>query len=528
MFKKQLILILFFGCNTGLINSYCQDIKLIPTDQIEIDGAAREINPGDTLKLEPGLRSNLSFKNLVGTKEKPIVIVNDEEKVIIDTDAHTAILFENCSFVQLTGTGSSDKYGIEIASAGTMGVSVTEFSTNFEIDHLEIHQTGFAGIMAKTDPNCDRQDVSEFVMKDLSFHDNYIYDTGGEGFYVGYSWYPTREVDCNDVSTILYPHPIHEVRIYNNIIKDTGWDGLQVGSSPQNVQLYGNYIENYGIEDRLYQNHAVQIGAGTTGDFYNNFIYNGTGGGVSFFGSGNNRLFNNIIVGNGENAIYHNDKGAEPGTKYQIYNNTIVNPGKGGIDLNASKTNNNLVANNLIVLGGAVYGITGDGSKWTSEGNQVYNSVEDVGFKHADTLNFRLTESAKAVDAGYGISYLNFDFDFNARPANTKYDVGAFELGAEIYVPVLSLEDEEENIVIFPNPGSGIFNIRMANKITPDSMIISDELGRIVFSKDLTLMKTNDSQINIQTNLEAGIYLLKIYHGDSELTTRKLMINNRD
>ena len=49
----------------------------------------------------------------------------------------------------MTGTGSAGfTYGIVVDSAA-QGMQLGAYSTNFEVDHLEIKNSGFAGIMAK-------------------------------------------------------------------------------------------------------------------------------------------------------------------------------------------------------------------------------------------------------------------------------------------------------------------------------------------------------------------------------------------
>lgn len=513
----------FCGCNRLM----AQNSHLIPTDQVEVDGALVDIRPGDTLLLEGGTRDHLKFLNITGSTEAPVVITMADEKVVINTTAHTGIAFNNCAFVHLTGAGGPEMYGIEIAAAGSMGIYVTEYSTDVEADHMEIHHIGFAGIMAKTDPNCDRMDLRDFVMKNISFHHNYIHDTGGEGFYIGYSWYPRREIECGGSMVSIYPHALQGVRVYDNIIKNTGWDGLQVGSSTADVKIYGNYIENYGLENKEWQNHAVQIGEGTTGDFFNNFIYNGSGGGVSFFGSGNNRLFNNVIAYTGESAIYQNDRGAGVGTKYRIYNNTIIAPKRSGIFIESTKTRNNLVANNIIVLEGAFSGIIGDDHAWTSEGNMFFAKVEEVGFVNPDSNNYRLQEKAKCVDAGYSISFLKFDYDFNSRPANGRIDVGAFEYGGEPYeMPALGAADQDgSGIELYPNPARELVHLKLNGHSHPDSMIIYDRMGRVVSNGPLNLEPgQQDHKIPLSKEWARGIYIISFYEENKHLSTQKILV----
>ena len=60
-----------------------------------------------------------------------------------------------------------------------------DLSTNFEVDHIEIANTGFAGIISKTDPVCNlSKNRGNFTQYQSVFHDNYIHNTSGEGMYM--------------------------------------------------------------------------------------------------------------------------------------------------------------------------------------------------------------------------------------------------------------------------------------------------------------------------------------------------------
>ena len=111
-----------------------------------------------------------------------------------------------------------------------MGLKLDGLSTNFEVDHIEVSNVSFAGIMAKTDPNCDDATIrGNFTMYDVLLHDNYVHDTRGEGFYVGNSFWDGMERSCG----IRLPHEIKGLKVYNNIVEDTGctFQGWRSGCS---------------------------------------------------------------------------------------------------------------------------------------------------------------------------------------------------------------------------------------------------------------------------------------------------------
>lgn len=378
--KKYIAITAFFLFNF-LVNIAAANpiIIEIPKEQKIVDGIAMGIRPGDTVFIAAGNREELKLQNITGTAKKPVVVINRGGKVIINAKKDYGILFTNSIHFIITGTGSNDEYGIEIASTALHGLVVTEFSSFCEADHLEIHHVGFAGIVAKTDPDCTRKDMRFFIMQNLSFHDNLVHDTKAEGFYVGYSWYPAREYKCGEDS-LLYSHEIHGIRIFNNYIHDTGQEGIQVGSGTGDVMIYSNSVHNYGITNELWQNHGVQIGQGTTGDFFNNKVSTGPAEAISLFGGGNNRVYDNVIINSGAAAIYQNDRGARPGSNYQVMNNIIIDPEERGVTTVSNYTTANKMTGNIIVIKERKNAIVNEGSmKWDSLGNRVYSSIQEAG-----------------------------------------------------------------------------------------------------------------------------------------------------
>jgi hypothetical protein len=389
-------------------------------EQKRVDGITRGIKPGDTIFIAAGNREELILENITGTDKKPVVIVNRGGKVIINSKEDYGILVNNSVHFKITGTGSSDVYGFEIASTANHGLVVTEFSSFCEADHLEIHHVGYAGIVAKTDPNCSRKDLRHFIMQNLSFHDNFIHDTNAEGFYVGYSWYPARDFKCGQDS-LLYSHEIHGIRIYNNNIRNSGQEAIQVGTGTKDVMIYSNKVFNYGVTNTLWQNHGVQIGQGTTGDFFNNSINTGPAEAISLFGGGNNRVYNNIIINSGAAAIYQNDRGAVAGRNYQITNNAIINPAEYGISLVSDHTTGNKVSGNTIVMKNPGNAILNSGKmNWDNTGNEIFSSIKNSGLdtgkleqhtfkKIAASFPFKKDNSLELV-AGPVISRGNYFF----------------------------------------------------------------------------------------------------------------------
>jgi hypothetical protein len=172
----------------------------IPLSQSTVDADAMSIQPGDVVCLEAGTRAAaLRLLNLQGTASNPIVIKNCGGKTLFNiplnsngSRAGSGISISNSNHFRLTGTGDdTHQYGIDVAGP-VMGVAVGGLSKEgVEVDHISVHDVGFAGIMVKTDPGCDpgtwRENFPE--MRDVRVHDNYVYHTiDGEGFYIGFTF----------------------------------------------------------------------------------------------------------------------------------------------------------------------------------------------------------------------------------------------------------------------------------------------------------------------------------------------------
>jgi len=220
---KNLIFALIFLATLIRLNAQdCNCDKTIKVSDQFIDGKVLNAQPGDTVCLMAGNKTQLKLFNFHGTEGNPIVFINCGGAVVVkNSTAPYVIVVSSSSFFRFTGTGDANiTYGIKAFGSEGSGVSIDNLSTNFELDHLEIGNNGFAGIMAKTDPRCDlSSNRGNFIQHNTIIHDNYIYNTGGEGLYIGNSFFNGYITTCNGVKDTLYPHELHGVRIFKNIVE---------------------------------------------------------------------------------------------------------------------------------------------------------------------------------------------------------------------------------------------------------------------------------------------------------------------
>lgn len=512
----------------------------VSSSQLNVDGNSLNIQPGDTIFLEAGNRPHLRFVNINGTADKYITIINHGGTVVISTETHYyGAVITQSSFFRFTGTGNTEEtYGIKIMKtpAKANGLSIDGRSTDYEIDHIEIANTGFAGLIAFTAPNCDgSNNRGNFVQRNTIIRNNYIHDTAGEAMYIGHSFYNGINISCNNENVLVYPHEIHGLRVYDNIIERSGWDGIQVGCATVDCEIYGNSIENYGVSNVAAQNVGLQIAAGTTGKCYNNVIINGSGNGMNIFGKGNNYIYNNIILnaGNGvvnnpnnKYAILVDDREPLPQSSYHLINNTIISPNGEGIYFLSKNTINNVIVNNLILNPGAHPFLKNKSNAFINVSDKsdvlisnnlsliidtvvLSNNIEDV-FSFCENLNLH--------NQGYNTEIYSLKNDFYGTP---RYDDGASDIGAFEYNKPKNMQ-KASPFTAYPNPTKGDFEVRSVNMQMLDIIRVKSLNGVVLL--DYSFNNSFKPYIQAQNKLKRGIYLVEYISGNEQYTD-KLIIN---
>ncbi len=397
-----------------------------------------DLGPGDTLCVQAGVRNRLFIKNIQGAPGKPVTIINCGGQVIFDntTSSEGAFSVVASQYFRISGTGSPQhRYGFFLRT-NKKGSSMHLSYSDYELDHVEIGDAGFAGVMSKIDPHCNNPEYwrGNFVMQNISIHDNYIHHTHGEGLYIGNTSFAGKQT--SECGTLL-PHELHHVRIYNNRIEDTGADGLQLSCATQDVEVYNNHIERFGTDPFApHQNQGLIIGGGSSGKYYNNRIINGTGSGISCFGLGRIELFNNLIYRPDGYGIFVDERSDMPkGSGYLVAHNTIVEPGLDGFRIYSLNAENSRLANNIIAQPNRLpkkhikYSYTSirKGVDITLKNNAFVASTADVKFKNLKTFDLSLTKASPARKIGKLLSEVRADIAGTQRGNGGSVDAGAYE-----------------------------------------------------------------------------------------------------
>ncbi len=407
------------------------------------DGETLSIKPGDIVCFDSRQAyKRVKMQNIKGTKGDPVIIRNCNGKAFISD----GLRFSHSENFQLLGDGARvERYGIKVSIQKSFFITFETFTTDFEVARVEVagyepngtgKNAGFAGMGIKTSPYQDCELFTDstrqaWIMKNVSIHDNYIHDVGGEGLYIGHGFYKGRtESKCPEKT---WSHAIQGLRVYNNLIENTGYDGIQVKNADKDCEIYNNVIRNYGTKNHNAHNEGLILADGVTGKAYNNLIDTGTGHGIMFQGMGNNEIFNNIIInagGDGFNGTKSPTMGVYlPDGYVRIFNNTIYNSGRNGFVFYNNLGGEKIIANNLVV--GAGEKLNPKGAPVTMLNNIFTQDSTLIQGIDSFGVSFTMNTCPRVIDRGLDLRMydpaLTFDFFNRPRPRGRGFDVGAVE-----------------------------------------------------------------------------------------------------
>lgn len=536
--------LIFFA--TGIsadLNAQSNCYVIVPLSQNVIDGSA--IPPGSIICVEAGNRDYLLIRNMTGNLGSPIIIKNFNGAVVIQTTHYYGIKLSNCSNVVLSGSGVAGiHYGFNITGVSNgVGITIDDLSTHTEVNHVKISNTKFSGIIAKTDPSCTNFSATreKFTMYDLKINNCYLHDIGDEGFYIGSSKYTGQYLPSCD--TTVLPHLIEGVYIHDNIIERTGWDGLQVSSSSKNCFVHNNRISFDSQRETQDQMSGIIIGGGSQCDCYNNIVLDGKGDGIDYFGSGNQKIYNNLIVRPGKSfqpanpnlmkhGIYIGNAVDQMMTSLQLVHNTIVAPKSTGIRFVNAGSMQNKIYNNIITEPGS-FSTMGESayflhnlasSQYEFSHNLLNNSIEVNQFINYQSDNYELKPGSPAVNAAKpGI--IVFDLNNNPRPHNLLPDIGAFE-SQDPFASTEELGTNKIDINAFPNPSSGIVYLILPDgKAQKFQFHLTDVNGLMLLNGQLMTESENKYQKLDLSALKPGIYFLKLFDNVT-YSTHKIILTH--
>ncbi|MGG9961989.1 choice-of-anchor Q domain-containing protein [Ferruginibacter sp. SUN106] len=502
--------------------------------------AYNKVHPGDTIYLKPGNRNKLLIRNFKGTADSAIIFMNANGIVTLSTNDYYGISISNCRYIRFSGNGNSNNfYGIQIKKvAAGAGVGIGAMSSDVEIDHVSIENCSTEGIFAKTDPDCTLQSFRDnFTQFNTNLHDNYIANTGTEGMYIGSSFYSGMKITCNGKDTIVMPPVLDGVKIYNNIVTNTGWDGIQVSSAPLHCYIFDNKVSNDSQSETPNQMSGIIMGGGSKCDCNNNLITNGKGDGIENHGLGGNRIFNNIIVNAGrtylpndatqmKHGILVSDVSVVNDSAVCIFFNDIINPKSDGIRFQSVKSKHNLIASNCIVNPGNYNLYELDNTSFT--GNDAYvmipNAIADIQLKNnyfsrtiaeagISPTDYSILPGSPLINQGYPANgAITFDFNNHRRPVGGLYDIGAIEYSGGVDTMLHTFSDKP---LLFPNPVNSTLTIKyLSIAITKTILHVYALSGAQVMEKYSQVITPGIQELHVGVDhLPGGVYVYAIQNG---------------
>ena len=155
-------------------------------------------------------------------------------------------------------------------------------SSDCEAEFIKISHDGFFGIMAKKNFN-GTPPFPYPVFENLSIHDCFI-ENVSEGMYLGETKSPGME----------FKH----VKIYNNIVRNTLRESIQISNMVEDIEIYNNTLLNAGLAKLTSQTNILQIGNNSVVNAYNNILLKAPSMGIAVFGKGDCKFTNNYIDSN--------------------------------------------------------------------------------------------------------------------------------------------------------------------------------------------------------------------------------------
>lgn len=437
---------LLFGiCLCICSNIFAQTITVgTGSGSVFYDGSGKKT---DTIKVKSGTYSGgITFVNVNGTATKPVVIINAGGQVICQNGSDAGIDLSTCRYVHLTGTGSASvKYGFLATGGGTASFDAHYGTSDAEIDHIECAGSSYAGLVFRTYPStgCQWSVSGGWAIYNMLIHDNYVHDVPGEGMYLGQSHY--GNVDANAYSPVSgnplggcssgNESPVIGAKVYNNIVKNVGYDGIQLGGCISGCSVNYNTIVGFATGNQDGQDGGITWNPGSTGSIDHNWIeYTGSGQysmGIMFQGQGDTYITDNVFKGtNGQVAIamlrntVANVKGSTHKNVY-IYNNTIggFKTGYWWYGDNGFGTGTSFV-NNLVTS--PVSYTIGNGNISTMQKSTNLETTNPLTalFVNLTGGDFHLAALSPAIGKGTVLPAVTTDYSNIQRTA--PYDIGAY------------------------------------------------------------------------------------------------------
>lgn len=311
--------------------------------------------PGDQIFLKGNFKA-VYFYNMSGTASLPIYIKHPVGSVTTIGNPSwgggsyaEAARFSNCHHIKFGSPTSRSSFKINgsttTARNAYFNLILTEKTDNFEIRNLTITNGG-TGIWAKTDPKPNDKSTwyPNAQMYNLTIYGCEISGTNNEAMYIGHTatyWDLTSNTSYYGTPSGFtaghqYVQPIKwsNVKIYNNIVRDGGADGIQTAAIDL-LEVYKNEVRNWALQHNPSHNGGILIGGRVTrSNVHDNYVHDGWGELLQFYGAGAGHIL--------RNNLFRDNQGGHDGISLRgtdqatitISNNTVARTGGNSLRIN--------------------------------------------------------------------------------------------------------------------------------------------------------------------------------------------------
>ncbi len=386
----------------------------------EIRRALTLVQPGDVVHVADGSYLGFTADSISGTATNPITILAQGTNACVQattdrSDNRDNILITFCQFLVIDGLNSTNapRSGMRIDTSPAITVRNGHYGNNatwgiftdFSDDTLLENNECFGSVAQHGIY------ISNSSQRPI-LRNNRCHDNAGAGIHMN--------ADASQGGIGLTTNAIVE----NNIIYNNG-------------TLGGAGINMDGVQDSIVRN---------------NLLYNNHASGIALFqidgaqGPAGDLVAHNTIdmAADGRWAL---DVASSAGPN-TVRNNILYNrnPGHGGIDyqsaLDAADTDSDY---NL--FGGTCTVTTNDGdahftlAQWQALGHELHSSCADISNVVVNPLvDYHLKMNSPAIDAGLTLTNVTTDIEWLTRPAGKSSDIGAYEFGAALLPPPVSIQ----------------------------------------------------------------------------------------
>jgi parallel beta-helix repeat protein len=365
--------------------------------------AATAVNPGDIITVRAGNYRGAEFTRS-GTAALPITL--------------------------RAALGALVSINQDISAARPDGINL-EGASHMLVEGFTINGRGRAGIRA-------------VLCNNVTIRNNQMDANGRWGILTGFC--NDLRIENNVATNSVIEHGIYVSNsgdrpvIRNNLISGNNANGIHMNGD---LSAGGDgVISDALVENNIIFNNGTAGGSGINMDgvqnslIRNNLIYGSRASGISLYqidggqASTGNRVLNNtvIIASSGRWALNIQDAAINN----TVRNNIILNdhPTRGAIDISSSSlpgfsSNNNVAISRFTINGGSTILNL---AQWQAQTGQDTNSrVAGPSQLFVAALNFRLSPTSPAIDAGELRADVPSDLEGNPRPSGSTHDIGAYE-----------------------------------------------------------------------------------------------------